>query len=784
MRSLPDNRTTLIILRLAAIAGTILFAVRPYFTPAEIQSNQHYAYYALLFTAAGVIFSLPVLPKAAGMLFRNPDLLVPLGLYITVRGLLWLPLQSQTFDLTDLGKFDLTRLTTYAIGAFIIHVAAGVCFAGWTTRMILQAVEHGKADLAAAFSGIRTWYGRTFGILLLGMLPILLFLPMMPFILVPGVIFLFMVVIAITTPVWSLLTCAVLPYALSTEEPVFTAFKHGIRFSLSKIGKTIFPIFLQLLIAGWIVILMVSYTKPAKQETFGESQNTGYTTEVKSQTNVNFVDALSYEDENHWYKDLMKAVEAAPLPTVDLKIELLMLILAIVVKLQIVMIFFGGKRSTEFDEFQAFLKNDRQHLSWAVISGVAVICLVPFELLGIGRPALKGREAALEVPKIYTGQETLRKEQLFKWNRKKSGDTGAGSIITASEGAVTSEPDEFNVENIVQIYAGEVDQESGTDILVAGRESALILDRQGNIKREISYNLGRYFDQVYQNYDLSNIKIVDLDGDGIPEIAGYGGNACAIVDMAGKTLWRFRGDKDYTSAEQLDVDDINNDGKNEIIITDNDNWRGFDASGKELWKKKEPHQFGEDMLEIADFDGDGKKEVLINKRLHEETGAGEDKKEDPVKQIDKPYRIFGVLHSSDEKPLLIFFGDDNKLGLFDIKGNLAEKYDAPLSSREMKLESDTFYKDKYREPAVFRAKAIRVKLRADEQKYLVVLATGGDPENYDLYGILYVYAPNGKLIYNETFHSFWGVIAPLPEQNGTESLLVTDNGRLYSYSLN
>ena len=81
---------------------------------------------------------------------------------------------------------------------------------------------------------------------------------------------------------------------------------------------------------------------------------------------------------------------------------------------------------------------------------------------------------------------------------------------------------------------------------------------------------------------------------------------------------------------------------------------------------------------------------------------------------------------------------------------------------------------------VYRANAMFVRLRANEEKYLAVYADASGREDFH---ILYIYNPQGALIYYETVDTFNGDLSILPKTDGTESLLITDDGKLLEYSL-
>jgi hypothetical protein len=142
--------------------------------------------------------------------------------------------------------------------------------------------------------------------------------------------------------------------------------------------------------------------------------------------------------------------------------------------------------------------------------------------------------------------------------------------------------------------------------------------------------------------------------------------------------------------------------------------------------------------------------------------------------------VFGLLIEGNGPASLLYF-DDNKMGLFRSE-KLIAKYDAPGSDRpEAVLPSGNIYV----RTAIYRAEARYVKLRADKNKYLAVLANASLENGSDTFKILYIYDGERNLVYHETIKaSFTGAIGTLPNENGSESLLITAGGKLFRYSLN
>ena len=83
-----------------------------------------------------------------------------------------------------------------------------------------------------------------------------------------------------------------------------------------------------MILLGWVTFIYVSYS--------GNPRPGAFTTETKTNWQVNGFWTGGYEDNCRWHDDLMKAVEAEPLPLVATLLWLMYAVLAIVVKLRIV----------------------------------------------------------------------------------------------------------------------------------------------------------------------------------------------------------------------------------------------------------------------------------------------------------------------------------------------------------------------------------------------------------------------------------------------------------------
>jgi len=394
-------------------------------------------------------------------------------------------------------------------------------------------------------------------------------------------------------------------------------------------------------------------------------------------------------------------------------------------------------------------------------------------LFGIISPAKAQTSDKLEVPKIYLGDNFLEKKEIFRF--EKTAEEKAIPLLTIApkDGKKRREVDKdsYELNDIEQIYAGEIDNIKGTDILAAGEGKAFILDTNGKVKRSFDYKLGNYGKHLDQKNYIPFIKIVDVNNDGKVEIVGHGSINGVIIDLQGKVLWQYKMNKKDADTDYIVIGDINNDGKNEVVIAIENKIEIFDLKGKLLNTFELADEIFESALRdpvIADFDGDGKNEILVNEIIYSAKG-------EKIREVESPYSWDSIFVGDNGKISLLEF-EDSKLKVSDVNGKSFANFDAPLSSLNRKKQYDFGY-------SIFNAQAIQVKLLAEDTKFLAVLANADDPEEYGSFYILYVYDPSGRLVFQENIRASDSRICTIKNENGTESLLVTDDGKINLYKL-
>lgn len=316
-------------LRLVALVGAGLVLLWKATSLAQMRPNQGWGFVVLFLACVAVgLTCVTVLPAATRRLRRSPDLLVPLGLYLTAE-FLWslllaIPIVSALFS----PAWNL-RILAFSLSLslnFLMEVALAVTYAGWTTRLIVQSVQRDQVDLLAAWSAWRIWFWRVLGAeaigwcVLFGGLTLVLGLGAMALPLA-------LLLIGVLSLLWNLLTAALLPVIVAERGAFVETVRTGLRVGWARKGRWWLPVVLHMILLGWVTVLYVSYT--------ANPQPGAYRTNTKSDLSVNGFWTGGYENTCRWHTKTMKLVETEPLPLVEYLLSVLFAVLAIVVKLRI-----------------------------------------------------------------------------------------------------------------------------------------------------------------------------------------------------------------------------------------------------------------------------------------------------------------------------------------------------------------------------------------------------------------------------------------------------------------
>lgn len=775
MHEFRENNWLTNLLRVLAITGTGAVLVREMLVAQPLQQNQYYSFYPLaLIAACSIVFLFAFMPAITISSLKKPDVLVPIGLYVTLIELTNATWKGAMDVAISAFQLDYRFFTFSTISGVLTHFVIGTIFTGWMARVLLDHVKTGNVNLLRAFSGISKWYPRTVAVIFFGVSPFLLLVIPLLVSAASGAIWLIIIAIGIGTLIWNLATYGLLVHVLNSPDVRLTqAIREGMQISWANKGKVAVVLVPFLLISGWLVLLGVQFYHVKEKANFFEQES--MTMFTQTQINTNFVWTPTFPDSNEWYKGLMKTVKATPLPSIELRFMLLMLILSAALNIKIIGVLLG---KDDLSRSESAVHREGGKGAGIAIFACLMIAMIPFEYLSAigstdrhtGKQKLKPETEVITVPKVYEGGDVFKKEEIFRREENIPSNVVSAYGVLKTDGVtasatkeekiveVTEESDADKLESINEVYAGEMDDESGPEILVAGRNKAYILAADGKLKREFAYGLGKVrFDSIVQDRSMAFARIVDLDGVGKPEIAGYGPFSCSIVNLAGKIVWMYPGKKDVSDVDSLRVGDLDNDGRNEVVVGVDNTIETYSLSGKLLWTTK-VKSYGTYYMEIADLDGDGVNEVLTDEEIFDNKGKN-------IGEIKMSVRGAGFMRQKGERFGSLVF-KNNVVGIFD-PHDLIGQFEAP-------------YSDKL---TVFRAEAMRVRFRKDGEKYFAVAGAASSLFDSAYFKLLYIYDSNRKLVYHESILTNDMGLAVLPNADGSESLLVNGGGKLFKYSM-
>lgn len=331
-----DTSPTASLLRLVAFLGTGLILLWDATSVAQIKPRQSTGVVILALAVLSVgLMLLSSLSDATERLRRYTDLLVPLGLFVTVstafNALVAVPALAAMLAAPWSVKL-LTLSLSLSVGLVITYLLS-VIYVGWTTALIFQVVVQGQIDLVAPVAIIRRWFWRALALELFGW-GVLLVVSAVALAVGAMSLTFALVLLGVTSLSWNLLTAAILPVALADTRPFWPALRHGLSVSRSGMRKWAALVIAQMVLLGWITFIHVSYT----YETNRSGSEYGSTKTEKTNTNwgVNSFWTGGYADNCKWHESLMKSLESEPLGLIDRLLTLSFAILAIAIKIKII----------------------------------------------------------------------------------------------------------------------------------------------------------------------------------------------------------------------------------------------------------------------------------------------------------------------------------------------------------------------------------------------------------------------------------------------------------------
>lgn len=274
----------------------------------------------LLFPVAVGLVSLLLMPKSVGALFRNLDLLVPLGLVMVADKLLdWLAaapvLGALLTPSLPLHFFSLSLSLSLSL---LLRLALDVAYATWMTSAVLELVRSGEGDPCRTLPAVPGRFLRMlglecigYGLFLAGTTFLLCLLPMLSFFA--------LVLLLVFGVAWNFATAAVLPLVWQNEAGVWSSFRNGVAVSRANLRKWWLLLLAQMLLMGLVFFYI---------------RLNGGGTNMNWSVNVFWTGA--YEDSCRWYGKLAEVFHTTKLPLVETLLTLLFGTLAVAVKIAIV----------------------------------------------------------------------------------------------------------------------------------------------------------------------------------------------------------------------------------------------------------------------------------------------------------------------------------------------------------------------------------------------------------------------------------------------------------------
>lgn len=418
----------------------------------------------------------------------------------------------------------------------------------------------------------------------------------------------------------------------------------------------------------------------------------------------------------------------------------------------------------------------------------------------------------LREPRVLKGADFLAKTEIFKLSKDSYG-------TTIKKGATAA--DEKEKQKIISsstakgIYGFDDIKICGEEIVAAGKFGAEILDFNGNFRREILFEptltkvkMGWF---KHDNYKpaVDNLQIIDLDSDGKCEFFSFGfQEGVTAYNSDGNIIWKYGGEETADVFQERDIDnevyvteaaagDLDGDGIAEYIVgRANDGIRAFDRNGGEKWFQ--PAKYPSATMRVFDIDGDGRSEFL-------ELGGASKIRDAATGNVVRELKggsssdaiVFG--EDKNKKKALQFCDiDDNKLICVDENAAKFIEAEAPLSKVKSKAATKTelpkatpidmgngIVAAPMGEPissadddeSVYQPKAAWVSLKKDKPKYLAVVASFiGIPRAH-----LYIYEPNGTLVYHELLPEDAETLAVIPA-NQTEEIVIGAKDTIWKFT--
>jgi hypothetical protein len=308
-------------LRLVALIGLAMVLLIDLISSLRVQGGLGWgSVLFIVMTSAVALTALVLMPKAAGALLRNGDLLLPFVLTLVAGNLVeWI--SAAQFIGTALKSSLPLKFISLSLPfslMFVLHIVLAVAYATWMTAALLEFVRTENNDPCRVLSEVPKRFSRIMGLEFIGWITVMvitaMLLQLMP--VMGGVALLPMAAFGV---MWNFATAAVLPVGFATEGGFWRSFRAGVGASLGYLGNWWLLLLVQMALLGLV---------------FYYQSSSGGNTNVSWSVNVFWTGG--YEDECRWYGKLVEIMRTPKLPVVDTLLTLLFGVFAVAIKLAII----------------------------------------------------------------------------------------------------------------------------------------------------------------------------------------------------------------------------------------------------------------------------------------------------------------------------------------------------------------------------------------------------------------------------------------------------------------
>lgn len=307
-------------LRRGALVGLGIVLIVDFLLSTRVPSGTGLGLIVLL-VMGGAVYATArfLMPEAAGAVFRNKGLLVPLALVLVLGKILsWLSAAPVLGELLNPSlPLHLFNLSLSLSLGFLLQIALAVAYAAWMTEALWAFARTGQTDPVQSWSRVRTTFWRCFGLEFIGWAATLVATALI-LMTMPALGFVALVPLAAFALVWNGMTAAVLPVGLEHPGNFWESFRAGVRVSLAEWRKWGWLLLVQMLLLGWIF--------------FYYSSRHGNTNMSWS---VNVFWTGGFEADCKWYGKLADVYKVSQLPLVETLLTLLFGAFAVAIKLAI-----------------------------------------------------------------------------------------------------------------------------------------------------------------------------------------------------------------------------------------------------------------------------------------------------------------------------------------------------------------------------------------------------------------------------------------------------------------